>query len=218
MKKTVLLCFATLFAGVISLAGYDLSQESNRKTPDLRLVGDPVKIDRLGVWNVWPNYAGIEFLHQKLTGEPVEFIFNFSPADTSIAWLDGHLFSLNDAQGNEVLRIDMVRRGRFRLHWAGKKALSRYQDWRCTVINWENLTPRDLTVKIADGSAALIGDGKTILKLDGGKLPMKCGPRPTARFRRRSRCRANRSGRRASMRWRNSSSLRRWTLLNAIRS
>ena len=170
MKKTVLLCFATLFAGVISLAGYDLSQESNRKTPDLRLVGDPVKIDRLGVWNVWPNYAGIEFLHQKLTGEPVEFIFNFSPADTSIAWLDGHLFSLNDAQGNEVLRIDMVRRGRFRLHWAGKKALSRYQDWRCTVINWDNLTPRDLTVKIADGSAALIGDGKTILKLDGGKL------------------------------------------------
>lgn len=148
-------------------ATIDLTQQAIRNTPEVRLNGDNVRIDRLGIWNIWPNYAGIEFPFQNLDGKPVEFRFNFSPAETAIGWIDGHLFSLNNAQDKEVLRVDMVRRGRFRLHWAGKKVISRQQDWSCTVVHWENLAPRDLSVKIVRDSVALIMGNETILKLTG---------------------------------------------------
>lgn len=171
MRKWMFMAILVLLACRLLAAPCDLTRQTVRDTPEIRLNGKNVKIDKLGVWNIWPNYAGVEFPKQRLDGKPVEFVFNFSPADTAIAWLDGHLFSLHDAEGREVLRVDMVRRGRFRLHFAGKKAISRQQDWDCTVVHWENLTPRDLTVKIADGSAALIVQGKTVLKLDGGELP-----------------------------------------------
>lgn len=35
------------------------------------------------------------------------------------------------------------------------------------MVNWDNLAPRKLTVRLAPGGAALLMDGRTVVKLDG---------------------------------------------------
>ena len=169
MFRTCLAVLILSAAAALSAAPLDLTDPAVTGGKGVSLFNRTgrVKVDRLGVWNVWPDYTGIRVDEVELDGAPADFEFTFSPADTALAWLDGHLFSLADASGNEVLRLDMVRRGRFRLAFAGNKAVSRPQKWDCTVVNWDNLTPRKLTVRLAPGGAALLMDGRTVVKLDG---------------------------------------------------
>ena len=169
MFRTCLAVLILSAAAALSAAPLDLTDPAVTGGKGVSLFNRTgrVKVDRLGVWNVWPDYTGIRVDEVELDGAPADFEFTFSPADTALAWLDGHLFSLADASGNEVLRLDMVRRGRFRLAFAGNKAVSRPQKWDCTVVNWDNLAPRKLTVRLAPGGAALLMDGRTVVKLDG---------------------------------------------------
>ena len=170
MKKSS--CFLAALAAVLAmpLALSGVNWNSPAKIPKnvkLSSVTSKVKCDKLGVWNIWPNYTSItanEFYNGKL---PVKFEFIYSPADVAYSWLDGHFFSLRDKNGAELLRIDTVRRGRFRLTFAGKSKLSLPFNWNPTVIHWHNLKPEKLTVLLTENSAALIRNGQTVVRLEG---------------------------------------------------
>ena len=166
------ICAAVLsafFATAATATPLDFTNPAIKKQDGLRLINTTgtVKIDKLGVWNIWPNYTGIRIAKVNLDGEPAVVSFTFSPADCSLAWLDGRMFSLENSAGKEIVRLDMVRRGRFRLDVAGQKAISRYQFWDCTVANWDMLTPKKVTLKIVGNTTALIIDGQTIIKVTG---------------------------------------------------
>lgn len=165
--------FAVMLA-ILSLSSIaleiDLTKANNNQVT-LKSTTGKIKIDDLGVWNIWPNYTQIGLDKLNYDGKTMNIDFTFSPADTSIAWLDGRLLSLVDSKNNqEVLRLDMVRRGRFRLSMGEQKVLSRHQNWSSTVINWDNLTPKKISLRLLNNQAGLVIDGETIIALDNVKL------------------------------------------------
>ena len=133
-----------------------------------------VRLDKRGIWNVWPNYTGITVTNIGNGELPTKIDIGFSPADTFNTWLDGHLFSLLDADGRELLRLDMVRRGRFRLTTAGKSAISLPVKWSPAVVHYDNLKPDTLTILITGRESALVLGEKCLVRLPA--VPTGNGP------------------------------------------
>ncbi len=173
MKK----CFSVFALAAVSLLPWSVSGvnwNTKSKLPEnvtLTSASGKTRCDRLGIWNIWPDYTAIavrDAYHGKL---PVKFEFTYSPADVAYSWLDGHLFSVRDKSGREILRLDTVRRGRFRLTFDGKSKLSLPVRWDPTVIHWNNLKPEKLTVLLTENAAALIRKGETVVQLSGAVSP-----------------------------------------------
>ena len=127
-----------------------------------------VWVDGRGVWNIYPNYTGFKVSDAYKENMPARFVFGYSPADTSYCWLDGHLFSILDADGRQIIRVDLVRRGRFRLTCGDTSALSRFIFWEPTVIHWNNLKPEKLELILGKENVALVRGGYTTVKAKGG--------------------------------------------------
>lgn len=170
MKKYFSMLALTAVAVLLpgTLAG--VNWNSSAKLPanvKLTSVTGKTKCDRLGIWNIWPDYTAIAVDGAYNGKLPVKLEFTYSPADVAYSWLDGHFFSVYDKNGNAILRIDTVRRGRFRLTFNGKTKLSHPFRWDPTVIHWHNLKPEKLTVLLTEDSAALIRNGQTVVSITG---------------------------------------------------
>jgi hypothetical protein len=138
------------------------------------------RFDDNGMMNLGGNdHAGVQYEPVTISGQEVRIEMILRPGIGYNGWMDGHLFSLLDAQGRVACQVDMVRRGRFRLSCADKAAVSPMIEW---ANNWKDGTdPRPVKLIWADDKIWLEIKGETWLTLSGvpaftsGKYQLRIG-------------------------------------------
>ena len=167
MRADHLIIILCLFVAALHLPSQNYQWSSPSDRPALCNCAtdtDAVCVDALGVWNIYPDYTGFSVPDAYKGEMPARFVFGYSPADTSYSWLDGHLVSILDAEGKQILRVDVVRRGRFRLSCGDSSKVSRFVFWEPTVIHWNNLKPEKLELILGKEDVALVRNGFTLVR------------------------------------------------------
>lgn len=171
LRRQLLSAIAFLFLAAGSLQASWKSSPLPENVRASTLSGAPVKIDSLGVWNIWPEKTKIAVDDVWDGALPVRIDIDFTPADCSISWPDSRLLSLYDASGEEFLTVDAIRRGRFRLSYGGGRALSRPVLWETTVVHWGRLTPGVVSVILFRDHAVLAVRGFAVATARGTVSP-----------------------------------------------